>query len=73
MPLGRFCLFTLLGSLPWTFALAGAGYALAANWDSVASAFTVVSVVVAVLVVAGIVWWLVRHRRSSRSLTPPER
>ena len=63
MPVWRFSVFTLIGSLPWTFALAGAGYALAANWNSVASAFSVASVVVAVMAVAVIVWWFVRNRR----------
>ena len=62
MPVGRFSVFTLIGSLPWTFALAAAGYALAANWDSVASGFTVVSAVIAVIAVAAIVWWFVRRR-----------
>ncbi|HET9077239.1 MAG TPA: DedA family protein [Acidimicrobiales bacterium] len=67
MPVGRFALFTLIGSLPWTFALAAIGYAVAANWDSVASGFSVASVVIAVVLVAAIVWWLVRRRSAARS------
>ena len=63
MPVGRFSAFTLIGSLPWTFALAGAGYALAANWSSVASGFSLASVVIAVAAVAVIAWWIVRNRR----------
>lgn len=66
MPLGRFSLFTLVGSLPWTFALAGVGYAVAANWDSVASAFTYASVVIGVIAVAVIAWWLVKRARERR-------
>ena len=66
MPLGRFSLFTLVGSLPWTFALAGVGYAVAANWDSVASAFTYVSVVVGVIAAAVIAWWYIKRMRERR-------
>ena len=35
MPLGRFTLFTFLGSLPWTAALVFAGVALGANWETI--------------------------------------
>jgi membrane protein DedA with SNARE-associated domain len=64
MPIAQFSLFTLLGSLPWTFALAGAGYGLAANWSSVASAFGDVSIAIGVLAVGAIGWWLLRPRRA---------
>ena len=58
MPIARFSLFTLLGCLPWTFALALIGDAVASHWDSVAHGFTPVSIVIAViLVVALVVWW----------------
>ncbi|MCU4183131.1 DedA family protein [Acidiferrimicrobium sp. IK] len=69
MPLGRFTLYTLIGCLPWTFALAGAGDALASNWDSVTSYFTVASVVIAVVVVAVIVRWLLKLRRQRSQQT----
>ncbi|MBV9660554.1 MAG: DedA family protein [Acidimicrobiales bacterium] len=64
MPVGRFTLYTLVGCLPWTFALAGVGYAVAANWHSVASAFSYVSIVFAVVIVAAIGWWVLRRVRS---------
>ncbi len=63
MPIARFSLFTLLGCLPWTFALALAGDALAAHWTSVSNAFTPVSIVVAVLIVALIARWVVKRLR----------
>ena len=59
MPLVSFSALTLLGSLPWTFALAFAGDVLAANWRSVSNVFTPVSIVVGVLIVAWIGWWIV--------------
>ncbi len=67
MPLGRFSLYTLVGSLPWTFALAAIGYAVAANWDTVASGFTYASIVIVVAVVAMAGWWLKRRVRQHDS------
>jgi membrane protein DedA with SNARE-associated domain len=64
MPVGRFSLYTLVGSLPWTFALAGAGDALVAHWHSVENAFTPISIVIAVVAVATIAAALLRSRRS---------
>lgn len=68
MPPLRFSLYTVLGCLPWTFALAAIGDAVAANWNSVASAFTYVSVVVAVILVVAIVAWFVRRARSDETV-----
>ncbi len=66
MPVVPFTALTLVGSLPWTFAFALAGEALAANWQSVANAFTPISIVVGVLLVAWVAWWLLRRARMSR-------
>ena len=67
MPVARFSLFTLLGSLPWTFGLAGAGYALVASWHTIDSVISAVSIVFGVALVAVIVGWLVRRARSERA------
>src|SRR5438067_1238662 len=72
MPLARFSLFTIAGSLPWTFALALAGYALAGQWKGVAHAFTPVSIVIGVIAVIGIGWWLIRRRQAAASSSPRE-
>jgi membrane protein DedA with SNARE-associated domain len=66
MPLGRFTLFSLLGSLPWVLGLALAGHALGGDWTSVRKGFEYVDYVVLALVVAGIVYALVRLRRTRR-------
>lgn len=66
MPLGRFSAFTLLGSLPWTFALAAAGDALVAHWSAVEHAFTPISIGFGVVLVAAIVVALARSRRGAR-------
>jgi membrane protein DedA with SNARE-associated domain len=64
MPPVRFAVFTVLGSLPWTFALALVGDAVAGHWKSVSSAFTVVTLVIGVIVVAAIVRWAWKRRQS---------
>jgi membrane protein DedA with SNARE-associated domain len=66
MPFGTFSLYTVAGCVPWTFALAGIGYGLGSRWDTVAKYFRPVSVVVAVVMVAGLAWWLVRRARAKR-------
>ena len=39
MPPLRFGVYTTLGCLPWTTALAVAGYAVGANWEAIVTAF----------------------------------
>jgi membrane protein DedA with SNARE-associated domain len=67
----RFTLFTFLGCLPWTFALAWAGLALGDNWETVLRYGEPISLAVGVVGVALIAWWLVRRRRRWRAATPP--
>lgn len=67
MPVVRFSVFTLVGSLPWTFGLALAGQALAAHWSGVSGAFTPVSVVIAAAAVLAIGVWYWRRLAGTRS------
>jgi membrane protein DedA with SNARE-associated domain len=66
MPLGRFTVFSLIGSLPWVIGLALAGHALGNDWTSVRKGFEYVDYVVVALVVIGVVYALVRWRRARR-------
>jgi membrane protein DedA with SNARE-associated domain len=61
----RFGVYSFLGSLPWAFALLGAGWALGSSYKKIEHSFTLVSIIVAVIIVAGIVWWFVRRRRAA--------
>ena len=62
MPLGRFTLFSLLGTIPWVLALAFAGHALGNDWTTVRKGFEYLDYVIVLLIVAGIVYAVMRHR-----------
>ncbi|HEY5287348.1 MAG TPA: DedA family protein [Solirubrobacteraceae bacterium] len=62
MPLGRFTLFSLLGTIPWVLALAFAGHALGSDWTSVRKGFEYLDYVIVLLIVVGIVYAVVRRR-----------
>jgi len=55
MPLGRFTVFSLIGTVPWVLGLALAGHALGGDWKSVRKGFEYVDYAIVVLVVIGIV------------------
>src|SRR5215469_3065894 len=62
----RFGVYTTIGCIPWTAALAWAGYAVGANWASIVNGFRVPTYVIgaAVLVaIAGAVWRYLRRRK----------
>ena len=68
MPPLRFGVYTTLGCIPWTAALGIAGYALGANWESVANGFHGPTYAIAgIVVVALTVAVFVGVRRSKRN------
>lgn len=67
MPFLRFSLFTFLGCLPWSFALAWAGLYLGDNWDRILPYMEPVSYAIAALLLAVIVVWLVRRSRRAKT------
>lgn len=71
MSLGRFMVYTTLGSLPWNYALARAGFALGQHWDQVAHVVKPVTYIAAVLLVVIVVWWWLG--RSARTDRPHKR
>ncbi len=66
----RFSLLTFIGALPWCIALTAGGYAIGKNYDRISGPIQTVALVLAVLVVAVVVAWLIRGRR--RSSEPPQ-
>ena len=78
MPLGRFLLYTTLGSLIWNTVFVLAGHQLGANWTAVeAYAGVFQNVVIACCLVAAVVFVVSRVRRNRRdravSATPATR
>ncbi|HEV7585202.1 MAG TPA: DedA family protein [Solirubrobacteraceae bacterium] len=63
MPFGRFTLYTLAGCVPWVLGLALAGEALGHEWENARKYFEYVDYAVVVLVVAAIVYAVIRRRR----------
>ncbi len=63
-----YTLLSLLGSLPWAFAFAGAGYALGTGWERVHNGFRYADYVVVALIVAAAAALVVRAlRRRARA------
>jgi membrane protein DedA with SNARE-associated domain len=71
MSAGTFGLYTTLGSVPWTAALAIAGYALGANWEQVANDFHGPTYVIAGILVIGITAVIIRRRRAKAASPEP--
>ena len=66
----RFGIYTTIGCIPWTAALAVAGYAVGASWQQIPNAFRTVTYIVAAIVIVALaigVWLFIRYRRSERA------
>jgi membrane protein DedA with SNARE-associated domain len=70
MPFRRYTLFSLAGSLPWSFGFAAAGLALGEGWERAHEDFAYADYIVVGFIVAGIAWLAVRavRRRQRRSV-----
>jgi len=66
MPLLRFTVLTFLGSIPWCFGIAGAGYALGTRYEEFHHNFRYADYTVAALLVAVAILWWVRRRRTTK-------
>jgi membrane protein DedA with SNARE-associated domain len=65
MPLGRFTLLSALGTIPWCFGFAGAGWALGSSYETFQHDFRYVELLVVAGIIALGVWYL-RRRRASK-------
>jgi membrane protein DedA with SNARE-associated domain len=70
MPFWRFSLFTLIGCIPWVFMLGLVGELAKRNWKGWKNGLVYVDYAVIVAVVIGIVYLVVRWRRSGREPEP---
>ena len=68
MPLGRYTLLTIPGSLAWAFAFAAIGWAFGSRWEEFHHAFRYVEYAIAVVLAVGFAygaWRLLRRRRAA--------
>ena len=76
MNFGKFLLYTLLGSLPWTFALAYLGYAFGPSFAklsaTMSSTFHYLDVVIIVLLVAAVAYYIYRHVKHNAQPEPEQ-
>jgi len=63
MPLMRFSVLTVLGSIPWVLALGLVGQEVGDNWETWRHNLGYIDYVVAAAIVGGVIWWLMRRRR----------
>lgn len=67
MPLGKFFIFSAVGSLVWNTALTLFGYQLGKHWELVDSYLKPLSVIGVLVLVASVLWfWFGRNRVSQR-------
>ncbi|MEO8422874.1 MAG: DedA family protein [Actinomycetota bacterium] len=66
MDVVKFTFYTVLGCLPWTFALAWIGYTLGDNWGAAEKVIRPVAWAIAAAIVIGGVWWVIRRWRQVR-------
>ena len=72
MPIGRFLLFSTLGSLPWNAALIYAGLVVGENYTEIEAAlkpfeYVIYAVVFGLVVLLLARWWWGKRRRSARA------
>jgi membrane protein DedA with SNARE-associated domain len=70
MPMGRFLLFSTLGSLPWNLALIVAGFVVGENYEAISAAmkpyeYLIYVVVIGITVILVARWWLGKRRARS--------
>jgi membrane protein DedA with SNARE-associated domain len=63
MPLPRYTVLTVLGTIPWCFGLAAVGLALGSGWERFHESFRYADYAIVALVAAGIVFLLLRARQ----------
>lgn len=66
MPLVRFSLYTLAGSLVWNLALVGAGYLLGENWEQAGQPVDVLQNAVLFVIAVALAWFVWRRLVSPR-------
>jgi membrane protein DedA with SNARE-associated domain len=67
MPLARFTVLTVVGSIPWVVGLAFTGHGLGSEWKTVRKAFEYVDYALVAAAVVGVAYLVVRRRAARRA------
>ena len=67
MDLWRFSIYTFLGALPWSGALAFAGVRMGENWERIRETLHNFDLAIGLLIVVFLVWYVARHIRHMRA------
>ncbi len=63
----KFVIYSFLGSLPWTLALAFLGQKMGENWENLRRYFHGLDWIILGLIILGIGWWVRRHLKHRKS------
>lgn len=58
----RFTLYTIIGSIPWVYILALAGFALGQHWNAISGSINKLGYLFALAFIVAIVWFIGRNR-----------
>jgi len=61
MAMGKFLIYTFVGSFIWCWALAWVGQRLGEHWDTLGTYFHRFDALIVAAVLAGAAWWVWRH------------
>jgi len=64
--IGRFILYTFLGSFIWTGGLALGGYAFGENWEELRAIMRPFDIPIAIILLAGFIFYAIHHVRRGR-------
>ncbi|KKR10039.1 MAG: hypothetical protein UT37_C0006G0006 [Parcubacteria group bacterium GW2011_GWA2_39_18] len=73
VPFIKFATYTFLGVIPWSIALAYAGFYLGERWDVLHVWFQKLDWIVVVAIILVIVWWIFKHRKFIHNIEKHEK
>ena len=69
MDLKKFTVYTFLGSLPWTFALAYIGVQLGPHWELIKGYFHILDIIVAIGIIGVIAYLIYKYKKTDKKIT----
>lgn len=72
VPLGRFCVFTFVGSFIWCGALAAAGFWFGSQWEIIRAYMRPFDIPIAIVLLGGFGYYVYRHIKNAQRPAAPE-